>query len=133
MPGAEGRVSVRRRLKNALRVPSGRGPARSRAGRDVRLLAALMVRDDARFLPGLLRNLAPQVDGLVALDDGSSDGGDRLLAGNPLVTTLLRNPPDRPGWDEPGGLRRLTEAALQSGADWILVVDADERLERDFR
>ena len=102
-------------------------------GRRVRLLATLMVRDEIRFLPGLLRNLAPQVDGIVALDDGSGDGGDRLLQASPLVLDLLRNPPDRPGWDQPRNHRRVVEAALRQGAEWIIAVDADERLERDFR
>jgi len=91
------------------------------------------VRDDGRFLPGFLRNVAPQVDGIVALDDGSTDGSDRLLADHPAVLELLRNPPDRSRWDEPGNHRRLVDAALRHGAEWMLCLDADERLERHFR
>jgi glycosyltransferase involved in cell wall biosynthesis len=101
--------------------------------RKVRLLATTMVRDEARFLPGMLRNVGAQVDGIIALDDGSTDGTDRLLEECPQVLELLRNPPDRPCYDEPGGHRRLVEAALRHGAEWIMSVDADERLERDFR
>ena len=56
----------------------------------------MMVRDEVRFLPGLLRNVAPHVDGIIALDDGSSDGSDSLLAASPLVLELLRNVPERP-------------------------------------
>jgi hypothetical protein len=93
----------------------------------------MMVRDEIRFLPGMLRNVAPQVDGIIALDDGSSDGSDRLLAESPLVLDLLKNLPSRPGWDEPSNHRRLVEAALRHGADWIIAIDADERLEREFR
>ena len=48
--------------------------------RKTRLLALLAVRDGMRFLPGFLRNVAPQVDGIVALDDGSSDDSPELLA-----------------------------------------------------
>ena len=92
-----------------------------------------MVRDDIRFLPGLLRNVAPHVDGIIALDDGSSDGSDRLLAESSLVLELLRNPPARPGWDQPGNHKRLVEAALRHGAEWIIAIDADERLEYEFR
>jgi glycosyltransferase involved in cell wall biosynthesis len=102
-------------------------------GRRVRLLATIMVRNEIRFLPGLLRNIASQVDGIIALDDGSSDGSDRLLEKSALVLELLRNPPCRPGWDQPGNHRRLVEAALRQGAEWIIAVDADERLEREFR
>ena len=93
----------------------------------------MMVRDEIRFLPGMLRNVAPQVDGIIALDDGSSDGSDRLLAESPLVLQLLRNQPGRPVWDEPGNHKRLVEAALRYGAEWIIAIDADERLEREFR
>jgi hypothetical protein len=81
----------------------------------------------------MLRNVGAQVDGIVALDDGSTDGSGELLAASPHVLELLRNPADRPRWDEPGNHRRLVAAALRHGAEWIVAVDADERLERDFR
>lgn len=86
-----------------------------------------------RYLPGFLRNVAPQVDGIVALDDGSSDGSADLLKRHEAVVELLRNPTDRPVWDEVGNHRALIGAALRHGADWVICVDADERLEQDFR
>jgi glycosyltransferase involved in cell wall biosynthesis len=123
------------RLCFALRhwLPSRRLNPFEKNDRRVRLLAVTMVRDEIRFLPGLLRNIATQVDGIIALDDGSSDGSGLLLEECPQVLELLRNPPGRPGWDQPGNHRRLVEAALRHGAEWIIAVDADERLERDFR
>jgi hypothetical protein len=114
-------------------IPSGKFIPLAAPGKRVRLLATIMVRDEIRFLPGLLRNLAPQVDGIIALDDGSCDGSDRLLAESPLVLELLRNRSDRPGWDDLDNHRRLVKAALSHGAEWIIAIDADERLERDFR
>src|SRR4051794_2304882 len=99
----------------------------------MRLLALLACRNEMRFLPGYLRNLRPQVDGIVALDDGSSDGSAELLAAAPEVVELIRRPVDRPEWDEIGNYRALVEAALRQGADWAISLDADERLERDFR
>ncbi len=78
------------------RIPSRRfNPFADNAGR-VRLLAVTMVRDEIRFLPGLLRNIAPQVDGIIALDDGSSDGSGRLLEECPQVLELLRQFPRPP-------------------------------------
>jgi len=111
-------------------VPSG-GWRRPR--RRQRLLAVLAARDESRFIDGLLANLAPQLDGLVALDDGSTDGTDATLASSPIVLELLRNPVDRERWDEVGNHRRLVEAAIAHGATWILAVDADERVEHTFR
>jgi glycosyltransferase involved in cell wall biosynthesis len=101
--------------------------------RRVRLIALLAVRNGIPHLPGFLRNVAPQVDAIVALDDGSTDGTAELLGAHPSVVELLRVPPERPAWDEVGNHRALVAGALRQQADWILCVDADERLERDFR
>jgi hypothetical protein len=112
-------------------IPSWGLPGTGR--RRTRLIALLAVRDGMRHLPGFLRNVPPQVDGIVALDDGSSDGSYEQLAAHPSVLEVLRQPRDRPFWDEPGNHRQLVHAALRHNAEWILCVDADERLERDFR
>ncbi|HEX8206660.1 MAG TPA: glycosyltransferase family 2 protein [Solirubrobacteraceae bacterium] len=98
-----------------------------------RLLALLACRDEMRHLPGFLRNVGPQVDAIVALDDGSTDGSAELLDAAPEVLEVLRVAADRPAWDEMGNFRRLVDAALRHGATWAMSVDADERLERGFR
>lgn len=128
LPRRAGGTSV---ASAAVRIPSG-GPALPRP-RPVRLLGLTAVRDEAANLPGLLANLAPKVDGIVALDDGSTDGSADLLAEHPKVIELLRNPSDRPEWDERGNIRAVVEAAAGHAPGWLLWVDADERLERDFR
>jgi glycosyltransferase involved in cell wall biosynthesis len=113
-------------------IPSWGFPS-ARQRRRVRLLAVIAVRDGMRHLPGFLRNVPPQVDGIVALDDGSTDGTAELLERHPAVLELIRRPSDRPVWDEVGNHRALVAGALRHGAEWILSIDADERLERDFR
>lgn len=114
-----------------MRIPSG-GPAIPRP-RTVRLLALTAARNEEANAPGWLANVAPQVDGIVALDDGSTDATPDHLAGHPKTLELLRNPTDRPAWDERGNIRRVVEAAARHDPDWLLWIDADERLERDFR
>lgn len=101
--------------------------------RRVRLFALLAVRDGMRHLPGYLANVAPQVDGIVALDDGSRDGSGEFLEGRPEVVELMRNSPDRLRWDEVANHRQLVSTALRHGGDWAICLDHDERLERDFR
>jgi hypothetical protein len=95
----------------------------------VRLLALLRFRDEAGHLPGYFANVAPQVDGIVALDHGSIDGSAELAAGEPRLVELLRRPRDAP-FDEGLQRRLLTQAGIRHGADWLLGLDADERLER---
>lgn len=99
-----------------------------------RLLALVAFRDELRFLPGLFENLTGQVDGVVALDDQSSDGSRAFVEGQPLLRELLTVAPGAQLELEDGvNHRALTEAAWEHGADWLLGIDADERLERGFR
>src|SRR3712207_432363 len=89
-------------------IPSG-PPAPARRGG--RVLAILAVRAEMRFLPGWFRNVTPHVDGVIALDDGSSDRSTDYRAARPEVLELIRVPADRPAWNEPENHRRLCDAA----------------------
>lgn len=116
-------------LLSAMRHP----PAGVRR-REARILALLQFHNEMRFLPDYFRNVAPRVDGIIALDDGSTDGSGEFVRRQPSVLSLVRIPPRSPHeWDEPRNRRLLVEAALRHNPDWLIAVDADERLERGFR
>lgn len=99
----------------------------------MRLIALLSARDEMNYLPGYVANVAPQVDGIIALDDGSSDGSAEFLESTGAVLEVLRRPRARVAWDEPGNYRALVDGGLRHGAEWLISLDADERLEREFR
>ena len=96
-----------------------------------RLIALLQARDEEPHLRGWLANIEPCVAGIVALDDGSADRTAEILAGHPKLLELIRNPPGQP-WDERANQIALVEAGRRHGADWLLCLDADERLEPGF-
>jgi hypothetical protein len=99
-----------------------------------RILALLPFRDEMRFLPGLFENLAGKVDGVVALDDQSTDESRAFAEAQPLLVDLEVVPPGRLEECADGELHmRLHALAMRHGADWLLGIDADERLEHDFR
>lgn len=95
------------------------------------LFALIQVRNEARFLPGWLENVAPSVDGIIALDDGSTDATPDLLSAHPKIVELLRNPPGQP-WDERANQMALVQAGRRHGGDWFMCLDADHRLEQGF-
>lgn len=113
-----------------LRLPRLKRPAPRRR----RLLALIHFRDEIGNLPGLFENLEGQVDGVIALDDQSKDESRAFVESQPLLLELLTVKPGAQGYNEDGRNRPpLIRAGWEHGADWLLGIDADERLERDFR
>jgi tetratricopeptide (TPR) repeat protein len=82
--------------------------------------AALIVRDEERFLPDCLATLAGVVDETVVVDTGSRDA-TRAIAVAAGAKTL-----DFP-WNDDFAAARNAALDAASG-EWILYIDADERL-----
>jgi glycosyltransferase involved in cell wall biosynthesis len=97
------------------------------------LVCLLPVRNGEDDLPGYLESVARFADAVVALDDGSTDGTRAILDASPLVKLVLDNPlrPDYHGWDDAANRNSLLDAAAELGPEWILSLDADERISPD--
>ncbi len=74
-----------------------------------RVIAIFSYRYDAHLVPALIENIRPFVHGYAAYDDR---GGQTALTNEPNRRVVLNT------------------AALGMGADWVLAVDPDERLEK---
>ena len=96
-----------------------------------RLIVLLPVRNGSADLPRYFAALRGLCDGVVALDDGSTDETARILASEPLVHVVQTNPvrASARGWDDAANRNRLLAAAGALGPDWILSLDADERFD----
>ena len=94
------------------------------------LLPARNAEDD---LPDALASIERFADVVIALDDGSIDATPDLLAGHPLVRTLLRHPrrSGYAGWEDGTNRNELLAAAIELAPDWVLFLDADERIAPD--
>jgi tetratricopeptide (TPR) repeat protein len=86
----------------------------------LRIAAALIIRDEMRFLPGCFDSLADHVSEIVVVDTGSTDDSAEWARANGARVSLV------PWCDDFSAARN--EALERVRADWILYVDADERL-----
>lgn len=86
----------------------------------ITISAAMIVKNEARFLPGCLESLAGKVDEIVIVDTGSTDGTIEIAEG--AGVRLLHQ-----AWQgDFAGPRNLGLEQVRSG--WVLYIDADERL-----
>jgi glycosyltransferase involved in cell wall biosynthesis len=118
----------------SVQAPADRA-ADSGAGRrgELTLACLLPARNCEADLPGYFESVSRFADAVIALDDGSTDGTATALEAEPLVRTVLRNPP-REGyaeWDDAANRQRLLEAAASLDPEWVLFLDADERIDAD--
>lgn len=95
------------------------------------ILVLLPVRNAAADLSGYFESVSRFADGVLALDDGSIDETPELLRQEKLVRGILHNPPRSgfAGWDDAANRNRLLAAAADLEPDWILSLDADERID----
>src|ERR1700757_4443338 len=85
-----------------------------------RLSAALIVRDESKFIEGCLDSLVGRADEMILVDTGSCD--DTIEKARRFPVKLFHFP-----WA--GDFSAARNFALQQAScDWILYIDADERL-----
>lgn len=91
-----------------------------RPSRQPSVAAALIVRDEEGFLPGCLASLAGRVDEIVLVDTGSRDA--TISVAKAAGARVLHH-------DWAGDFAAARNIGLEAArADWILYIDADERL-----
>jgi glycosyltransferase involved in cell wall biosynthesis len=96
-----------------------------------RLACLLPARNSQADLPAYLESAQRFADTVLALDDGSTDATATYLGRAPLVSELLRNPrrPSYAGWDDRNNRQRLLRAAIEHRCEWVIFLDADERID----
>lgn len=86
------------------------------------LTVCMIVRNEAKDLPGLLENISNVADEIVVVDTGSKDKTRKIAKRHPKVSLFHHV------WNDDFSEARNISLSHAKG-DWILVLDADERLE----
>jgi len=89
----------------------------------MKVIGLMHVRNEEDILAGALDAGAPLLDGIVALDNGSTDATRAILSANPRVLEVLAD--DGP-FDDGRLTEKLVRAADKYHADWYCIFDADE-------
>ena len=121
---------VVRNLRDYVRMPQGAVPPRPEETLCVLIPARDEAENIAECIEGWLQQKGVTLQ-LWVLDDGSTDGTDRIVseiaARDPRVC-LLRGEPKPVGWaGKVWACRQLGDAVSTEGAPWLLFVDADTR------
>lgn len=97
----------------------------------VQVLGLITAKDDAWVLGPVARRLSEAVDGVVAVDDGSSDATPEILAALPNLVRLFRNPVGGV-WDAERDMARLMAEVHRVRPDWVLYINSDDLLDARF-
>jgi hypothetical protein len=95
-----------------------------------RLIAITSIRNEIDIVETFVRHTLGLVDGVLAIDDGSTDGTLdvlRALAARGLPIDVAEES-SIGYWQRERMTRLMREAALRHGADWVIPLDADEFL-----
>jgi len=121
-PQASWAPSVHLRFEGAAKTRPSSWVERMLALSRVRVVGAVLARDEAEHLPRCLSALAPAVDSLVVVDTGSRDG-------TPDLARALGASVVEAAWADDFGRARDAALAALGSDGWVLWVDADEFLD----
>lgn len=113
------------RSGSAPSTPTEPGEAPPWTGREPKVSLCMIARDEEAFLRGCLESVAPVVDEIVIVDTGSTDS--TVTIAEEFGARVLHAV-----WDDDFSAPRNVGLEAATG-DWILVLDADERLTPDAR
>ena len=91
-----------------------------RGGTRPLLSLAMIVRDESKFLPGCLESVAGAVDEIVVVDTGSNDGTAAIASAHGCRVVNV-------AWRDDFS-RARNESLRWCTGEWVLMLDADERL-----
>ncbi|CAL9353146.1 hypothetical protein SUDANB95_00505 [Actinosynnema sp. ALI-1.44] len=93
----------------------------------MKVVGVAMVRDEGDVIEANLRHhLMNVVDEVLVVDNGSSDGTTQVLRDLDRATSRVRWTRDDGSYRQSEVTTALAREAVDRGADWIVVVDADE-------
>jgi glycosyltransferase involved in cell wall biosynthesis len=100
----------------------------------VKAFAIIPVYNEEHHIERCLTRLGEFIDGIVILDDGSTDRTAEILAKSPKVLKILRTPASaKRNWHDARNHIRLNRALAEFKPDWVIRIDADETFDDSMK
>ncbi len=98
------------------------------AGDKPRIICQMRIKNEEAWLRDVLDSMARIADGIVILDDGSTDRTPEICRSHPAVVQYVHQ--IEATIDEVRDKNRLLKMAMKENPDWILCMDGDEIFEQ---
>ncbi|PWS26110.1 hypothetical protein DHW03_15030 [Pedobacter yonginense] len=93
------------------------------------ILAVASIHNEKKHLKDFLNNLSQNCDAIIILDDGSNDGSYEQINEEKVILKVKKQ---RNGFDDLENRNTLLKLSFFFNVDWILFMDADERICNKF-
>ncbi len=97
----------------------------------MQLLGIILVKNDAPVLRATLGRLAECCDGIIALDDGSTDESAKIIAECDKVIHTITNPKYKK-WNPFEDMNRILNLVHQIKPSWVMYIDSDDLIDKRF-
>jgi len=95
----------------------------------VRLIALANVKNEEWIIERWLKRSAEFSDGIIVLDDGSTDATLEKITSNNQVNKIIQNPPGQ-SYNMVANRNRLLNESRKYNPEWIFFLDADEIMDQ---
>ena len=123
IPVGYGPVRLLRRLQDEEPLKRNMEREQGTTPGPVKISACMMVKDEEEMLPGCLDSIRPVADEIIVVDTGSTDRTMEIARS--YGADVYQHP-----WENDFSRHRNQSISYASG-DWLLMIDADERLNSD--
>jgi glycosyltransferase involved in cell wall biosynthesis len=97
----------------------------------MKLLACVLAKNDEMVIGKCLERLSESADGIVVLDDGSTDRTLEIAKSFDKVIKIFANPPYKE-WKPVRNIKMILNYVSEIKPEWILVTDSDDILDKRF-
>tara|TARA_B100000029_G_scaffold306778_1_gene299603 strand:+ start:4397 stop:5203 length:807 start_codon:yes stop_codon:yes gene_type:complete len=93
--------------------------------KNLRLVAIAMCKNEEAILEKWLQRTSEFSDGIIVIDDGSTDNSFKMLKANKKVKHIIKHEPGGP-MEARKSRNKLFDAVREFGGEWTIILDIDE-------